>query len=97
MSNDLSNLRSVSWQTLTDLLMVYGEQLINYQEVAKTFKIDLPITSNSIVKVVPRRQKNSLEYDFIRRFILGIQSIYAQVDVVNREISRRNKLIGVMG
>jgi len=85
-----TNLKSFSWNELTRSLEYYRDQYIELERV-KTFALpDTEVLEASI-------DYSDLKNIFIFRMLRDIRTLDRQVQVVNNEIARRRKLIGVMG
>lgn len=82
-----SLLMAMSWQDIISLYKVYGEMVMQY----KGYKERCQIPSS--IKV----QFGDLENMFVLQFNREVKRLDAQINVLDKEIARRNKLIGVMG
>ena len=90
MQNKLGNWK---WQDIQLTYQVLANQLMEYKEVADRFEMDLPLKPKVGEPIV--YADGSL--DFIHHFYAGVNRINNHLNVLDREIARRNKLIGVMG
>lgn len=89
----MNHLAKLSWQQIAQVYKKYGNQLNEYRAIAIRFDLDLPIKF---------RPGEIFEYtpdfaDFLGRYVLGVSKLNKQLAVLDTEIARRNKLIGVMG
>ena len=81
------NLQSWSWQDIVSIYKIIGRQLSEYQgykkrcHVPNNIRIDYPDEENV----------------FIMMFVRDIKRLDQQVAALDREITRRNNLLGVMG
>jgi len=93
-----SKLSSWSWQDIHCVYQTFSNQLMEYKMVADRFEIPVPMDkelrtmTHGIVKA-----KDQQFQDFINRWFRDVNKIVGQLSVLDREIARRNKLIGVMG
>ena len=76
-----------SWQEIQGVYRVYGQQLKHYQQLKN--RIDIPETMH-----IEYTDESNI---FISRFWREIKRLDLSVTQLDREISRRQKLIGVMG
>ena len=80
-------LSSWSWQEIQGVLRIYGKQLSEYQNVNK--RINVPKSMN-----IDYTDESNI---FISRFWREVKRLDLSITQIDREISRRQKLIGVMG
>lgn len=76
-----------TWKALLDVLSVYAEQLSEIRRLANSVGIDT---------LQPDIDYPDLKNIFIFRALRDIRRLDQQIEVVQLEIARRQKLIGVM-
>lgn len=98
MQNKLGNWK---WQEIHAMYKVYGEQLREYADTAERFEIAIPMDkelrefATTPGALIPTRDLQHA--DFVNRWFRDVKRIVGQLKALDREIARRNKLIGVMG
>lgn len=82
-----------SWQDIQRVYRILGTQLEGYADIAGRFEIQLPLKPKpgEIIRYANGEEK------FVSSFYAGVCRINAHLAVLDDEIARRNKLIGVMG
>lgn len=95
----MKSLASWSWQDLTRVYRIFGQQLIDYKDIADRFEIAIPMEYPKLDlkpgDVISVADANHL--DFIGRWYRDVVRANNQLKALDREIARRNNLIGVMG
>lgn len=91
----LETLKSWSWQDIQAVYEVLGHQLRDYKDTADRFELKLPmrLKPGAVLPLDGDPQRA----EFVGRWYLGVNRLNMQIDALDYEISRRNKLIGVMG
>lgn len=87
MEQKLNRLQSWSWESIENVYIILGKQLKEYELV------------NSRI-AVPKMVNINFSYhdnDFITRFWYDIDKIDWHLKILDAEISRRNRLVGVIG
>jgi hypothetical protein len=71
----------------------YGIQISEMQQLAKRLNVKLPLNREveGLLQMHPQRA------ELVAKLFLDAKRVYAQVAVLDREIERRNALVGVMG
>lgn len=82
-----------SWQEIFAVYKIYGDQLIEYKRIAETFDLELPVR----IKPGELIGYSDEKVAFIDRWLGDVIKVNRYIDVLDQEIARRNKLIGVMG
>ncbi len=82
-----------SWQEIQKVYASFGAYLRELQRHAKIFDIDLPVKFKPGEFVAYPDDKAEL----VARWIMDINRTNLQLSTLDREIARRNNLIGVMG
>ena len=81
-------LASWSWQEIQGVYITYGKQLKEYERIKKSLGLD---------KVEPEIENSESRKNFIEWFVRDVKKIDASIAELDREIARRNNLIGVVG
>lgn len=87
MSNRLAK---YSIQQLQAIYTVFGNELKEYEDVAKRIGLKLPLNG-----ALPFTHPG--EEEVCARWYLGVNEINRKIKTLDREISRRNNLVGVLG
>lgn len=97
MQNKLANWKI---QDIHSTYKIYGNQLREYADTADRFEINIPMDKElkefilTPGSVIPTRDLQHA--DFVNRWFRDIQKIVRHLNTLDREIARRNKLVGVM-
>ncbi len=83
-----NNLGSWSWQDIQTVYAGYGKQLNEFARIKKAVGLQ---------EVKLDIRNSDLQNIFVLRFTRDIQKIDMNLALLDREIARRNNLIGVMG
>lgn len=81
-----NNLQAWSWQDIINIYRILGRQLKEYERIKKSIRIGMVA-----------RGFNSLALDayfFNEAFTRDVRRLDAQVAALDREIARRNQLVG---
>lgn len=79
---------------------IYGRQLEDYRDLADRFELGLPLHKNQPLRLKPGdliTVADAGHYAFVGAFTRDVTRINDHLRVLDTEIARRNKLIGVMG
>lgn len=80
------NLQSWSWKDIQHIYQIIGSQMNEYSGIHQRIGVPKPNVKNS-----------DQENIFFIRFWRDVSRLEEQLSALDREISRRNKLIGVVG
>lgn len=86
------SLNSWSWKSIHDVYAILGRQLKEYERVARAVGLKLPV----LVKPGELIEMPMDKATFVARWYLDVNRINRQIQCLDKEIARRNKLVGVV-
>lgn len=84
--------QSLTTKQLVDMYLEYATELAQCQRIAKAFKFKLPL-NREIIELYNMPYLRSI---VVSKLFLDLKRITYHLDLLNREIERRTRLVGFM-